>query len=251
MNKIGKYEFIAEPFHCDFSGRMFLGHLGNQMLNAADFHSTDRGFGMKYLMTIQRSWVLSRLVIEMEEMPSQYEQYSIETWVEGAMKFFTSRNFCVSDGSGHVYGYGRSIWAMIDTESRQPTDIYAIDNGAIEKWIVADKPCPIEKSSRVKMTENAGFVRSIDIHYNDIDINGHVNSVKYIEHVLDLWEVAWYREHQIKRFEIAYVAEAHQGDQLSFYREQTADNEFFVRLVKTEQGTGDKVEVCRCRLVFS
>ena len=249
MNRIGKYEFVAEPFHCDFSGRMFLGHLGNQMLNAADFHSTDRGFGMKYLMTINRSWVLSRLAIEMTEMPGQHERYTVETWVENAMKFFTSRNFCVSDSNGRVYGYGRSIWAMIDTETRQPTDILKIDNGAINNWIVADKPCPIEKGGRVKMSENADFVRTIDINYNDIDTNGHVNSIKYIEHVLDLWDIAWYREHHLKRFEIAYVAEAHQGDKLSFYREQTAENECCVRLVKAEPN-GTDAEVCRCKLLF-
>ena len=251
MDKIGKYEFMAEPFHCDFSGRMFLGHLGNQMLNAADFHSTDRGFGMKYLMSIQRSWVLSRLAIEMDEMPAQYERYSVETWVESAMKFFTSRNFKVTGSDGKVYGYGRSIWAMIDTETRQPTDIYAIDNGAIDKWIETAKNCPIEKGGRVKMTENAGFVRSMDVNYNDIDINGHVNSVKYIEHMLDLWDLAWYREHRLKRFEIAYVAEAHQGDNLGFYREQIAENEFNVRLSKTELSSQNLTEVCRCRLVFA
>ena len=250
MNKIGKYDFVAEPFHCDFSGRMFLGHLGNQMLNAADFHSTDRGFGMKYLMTIKRSWVLSRLAIEMEVMPSQHEQYTIETWVESAMKFFTSRNFCVSDGNGKVYGYGRSIWAMIDTETRQPTDIYSIDNGAINNWIVGDKPCPIEKGGRVKMSDSSTLVRSIDINYNDIDINGHVNSVKYIEHVLDLWDIDWYREHRLKRFEIAYVAEAHQGERLTFYREQTNENEFYVRLEKVEPDMGMEIEVSRCKLTF-
>ena len=245
MNKIGKYEFMAEPFHCDFSGRMFLGHLGNQMLNAADFHSTDRGFGMKYLMTIKRSWVLSRLAIEMEEMPAQYERFTIETWVESAMKFFTSRNFCVSDGQGRVYGYGRSIWAMIDTESRQPTDILAIDNGAINNWIVKDKDCPIDKGGRVKMDNMAELVHSIDTYYNDVDINGHINSVKYIEHVLDLWDIDWYREHAIKRFEIAYVAEAHQGDKLSFYKEQIAENEYCVRICKD-----DNVETCRSKVTF-
>ena len=250
MDKIGTYEFIAEPFHCDFSGRMFLGHLGNQMLNAADFHSTDRGFGMKYLMTIQRSWVLSRLAIEMTEMPGQHERYTVETWVESAMRFFTSRNFSVAGSNGHVYGYGRSIWAMIDTESRQPTDIMKIDNGAINNWIMADKPCPIEKGGRVKMSENADFVRSIDVYYHDVDINGHVNSVKYIEHVLDLWDIAWYREHPLKRFEIAYVAETHQGDQLRFYREQTAENEYCVRLTKANVSAQAEVEVCRCRVVF-
>ena len=250
MDKIGKYEFIAEPFHCDFSGRMFLGNLGNQMLNAADFHSTDRGFGMKYLMSIKRSWVLSRLAIEMDEMPSQYERYHIETWVESAMKFFTSRNFKVTGSDGKVYGYGRSIWAMIDTETRQPTDIYAIDNGAINNWIETEMSCPIEKGGRVKVTENAGFVRSMDVNYNDIDINGHVNSVKYIEHVLDLWDVDWYREYRLKRFEIAYVAEAHQGERLDFFREKVAENEFNVRLAKTELSSQNQTEVCRCRLVF-
>jgi len=250
MDKIGKYEFVAEPFHCDFSGRLFLGHLGNQMLNAADFHSTDRGFGMKYLMTINRSWVLSRLAIEMTEMPGQHERYSVETWVESAMRFFTSRNFRVTGSDGRVLGFGRSIWAMIDTETRQPTDIFSIDNGAINNWIVTDKTCPIEQSSRVKMSEKAGFVRSIDVNYNDIDINGHVNSVKYIEHTLDLWDIDWYHEHRLKRFEIAYVAETHYGDRLSFYREQTAENECCVRLVKTEKQTGKEVEVCRCKLVF-
>lgn len=250
MDKIGKYEFVAEPFHCDFSGRLFLGHLGNQMLNAADFHSTDRGFGMKYLMTINRSWVLSRLAIEMTEMPGQHERYSVETWVESAMRFFTSRNFRVTGSDGRVLGFGRSIWAMIDTETRQPTDIFSIDNGAINNWIVTDKTCPIEQSSRVKMSEKAGFVRSIDVNYNDIDINGHVNSVKYIEHTLDLWDIDWYREHRLKRFEIAYVAETHYGDRLSFYREQTTENECCVRLVKTEKQTGKEVEVCRCKLVF-
>ena len=252
LDKIGRYEFLAEPFHCDFSGRLFMGHLGNHMLNAADFHSSARGFGMKYLMSIRRSWVLSRLAIEMTEMPQQYQKFNVETWVESAMRYFTSRNFAVVGQSPiangqqpPIYGYGRSIWAMIDTESRQPTDIYAIDNGAINNWIVKDKACPIDKGGRVKMSDDAQLVRTIDTYYNDVDINGHINSVKYIEHVLDLWPLDWYRDHSIRRFEIAYVAEAHAGDQLLFYREQTAENEFCVRIVRS-----DGVDCCRSRVKF-
>ena len=276
MDKVGRYEFLAEPFHCDFSGRLFMGHLGNHMLNAADFHSTDRGFGMKRLMAQNRSWVLSRLAIEMTEMPRQYTRFKVETWVENAMRYFTSRNFAVvgeptpnpsqgegsvdtsckansnqtplpsgGGGGGFVYGYGRSIWAMIDTETRQPTDIFAIDDGAIEQWIEKDKPSPIDKGGRVRMSADAELVREIDTYYNDVDINGHINSVKYIEHVLDLWPLDWYREHAIRRFEIAYVAEAHAGDRLSFYREQTADDEYCVRICKD----GD-TEVARSKVKF-
>jgi acyl-ACP thioesterase len=245
MDKVGRYEFMAEPFHCDFSGRLFMGHLGNHMLNAADFHSTDRGFGMKRLMEINRSWVLSRLAIEMDEMPLQYTRFNVETWVESAMRYFTSRNFAVVGNDGKAYGYGRSIWAMIDTGTRQPTDIFSIDDGAIKDWIIADKPCPIDKGGRVKMSDDAELVRTIETYYNDVDINGHINSVKYIEHVLDLWSLDWYRDHQIRRFEIAYVAEAHAGDQLSFYRETVGENEFCVRIVRT-----DGTECCRSKVVF-
>lgn len=245
MDKVGHYEFLAEPFHCDFSGRLALGHMGNHMLNAADFHSTDRGFGMRRLMQMKRSWVLSRLAIEMEEMPFQYTRFYVDTWVESAMRYFTSRNFAVTGTDGRLFGYGRSIWAMIDTDSRQPTDIFSIDDGAIDKWIEKDKPCPIDKGGRVRMSDSASLVRTIDTHYSDVDINGHVNSVKYIEHVLDLWPLEWYREHQVRRFEIAYVAEAHAGDQLSFYSEQTGSGEYCVRAVRT-----DGTECCRSKVFF-
>lgn len=253
MNKVGCYEFLAEPFHCDFSGRLFMGHLGNHMLNAADFHSTDRGFGMRYLLGIKRSWVLSRLAIEMTEMPPMYTRFNVETWVEGAMRYFTQRNFAVvgqkpaaQDQEPQVYGYGRSVWAMIDTETRQPTDILAMNDGAINQWIEKEKPCPIDKGGRVKMSDDAELVHTIDTYYNDVDINGHINSVKYIEHVLDLWPMEWYKSHGIKRFEIAYVAEAHGGDRLSFYREQTGEQEYCVRIVRT-----DGTECCRAKVVFA
>ncbi len=246
MTKVGRYEFLAEPFHCDFSNRLFMGHLGNHMLNAADFHSNDRGFGMHYLNTINKTWVLSRLAIEMKEMPPMYTKFYIETWVESAMRFFTNRNFAVVGNDATVYGYGRSVWAMIDAETRQPADLFAINDGAINDYIEKEKPCPIDKGGRVKMSDNAELVHSIKTFYNDVDINGHINSIKYIEHVLDLWPIEWYREHTIKRLEIAYVAEAHGGDTLSFYREQDAEGNFLVRIVRT-----DGTECCRCKMEFN
>ncbi len=245
MDKTGRYPFMAEPFHCDFSGRLFMGHLGNHMLNAADFHSTDRGFGMHYLNSINRTWVLSRLAIEMTEMPEQYTRFFIETWVETAMRFFTLRNFRVVGQDDRVYGYGRSVWAMIDTGSRQPVDLFSINDGALRQWTDPEKPCPIDKGGRVRMTDKALPVRTIDTYYSDVDINGHINSVKYIEHVLDLWPLEWHRQHAVSRFEIAYVAEAHAGDRLTLSRETTGEDEFCIRIAKD-----DGTEVCRSKVCF-
>ena len=276
LDKVGRYEFLSEPFHCDFSSHLFMGHLGNHLLNAADFHSNDRGFGMNYLMHRHKTWVLSRLAIEMTEMPKSYDRFVVETWCESAMKYFTSRDFKIcgktaadssasssSEGSSSsevssegakVYGYGKSVWAMIDTETRQPVDIFEIHDGLIKEYIDSEKPCPIQASSRVKMGKDAKLVRTIDTYYNDVDVNGHINSVKYIEHILDLFDLDYYKTHFLQRFEVAYVAESHQGDQLHFYLEEAGEaenmQEYCIKITKTGKNDANEVEVVRSKAKF-
>lgn len=251
LSKIGRYEFVAEPFHCDFSKRLFLGHLGNHLLNAADFHSGERGFGMTYLNLQHKTWVLSRLAVEMDEMPQSYDRFYVETWVEGAMRYFTSRDFAITNADGKTYGYGRSIWALIDTDTRQPTDILSVKDGAITQYVETEKSCPMDKGSRVKMGQKAELVRTLDTYYHDVDVNGHVNSVKYIEHVLDLFPLDYYRAHKLRRFDIAYVAETYQGDQLHIYRERVGEAEDYqFRVTKTTSDSQEETEVVRCEVKF-
>ena len=269
LSKVGRYEFLAEPFHCDFSSHLFMGHLGNHLLNAADYHSNDRGYGMNYLMPRHKTWVLSRLAIEMQQMPKSYDKFFVETWVEGAMKYFTSRDFKIcgkvsgtsatssssepsSDSSSEeiVYGYGKSVWAMIDTDTRQPVDIFSINDGLIREYIEEEKPCPIAASSRVKMGKDAQLVRTIDTYYNDVDVNGHINSVEYIEHILDPFDLDFYLTHFLQRFEIAYVAESHQGDKLKFYMEQENEEEYCIKITKMCKNSAEEVEIVRSKLKF-
>ena len=78
-NKIGTYQFVAEPFHVDFNGRLTMGVLGNHLLNCAGFHASDRGFGIATLNEDNYTWVLSRLAVELDEMPYQYENVCLLT----------------------------------------------------------------------------------------------------------------------------------------------------------------------------
>lgn len=84
---------------------------------------------------------------------------------------------------------------MIDTDTRQPVDIFSINDGLIKEYIDEETLCPIDASSRVKMSKDAKLVRTINTYYNDVDVNGHINSVKYIEHILDLFDLDYYRTH--------------------------------------------------------
>lgn len=242
-NKVGTYDFIAEPFHVDFTGHLTLGVLGNHILNSAGFHATDRGFGIALLNEHHYTWVLSRLAIEMEKMPYQYEKFSVQTWVENVYRLFTDRNFSILDKEGTPIGYARSIWAMIDVETRKPADLLTLHSGGITDY-VCDKECPIEKSGRIKVNATEP-VSEYWTKYSDIDINGHVNSVKYIEHILDLFPLEMFRENRIKRFEMAYVTESYYGDLLTFYKEDVSEHEYHIEIRKN----GNEV-VCRGKLIM-
>ena len=227
-----------------------MGVLGNHLLNCAGFHATERGFGMAELNESNYTWVLSRLAIELEEMPAQYEEFSVDTWVENVYRLFTDRNFAIYGKDGRVYGYARSVWAMINMDTRKPADLLSLHGGRIVDYIETEKPCPIEKPGRIKVN-NCMPVRSVEMYYNDIDINGHVNSIKYIEHVLDLFSKDWYAAHTIRRFEMAYVAESYFGDVLSFFREENEDGTYDVEVRKNVGGENPEGEVvCRSKLKF-
>ena len=224
MDKIETYSFAVEPFHVDFTGHLFMGVLGNHLLNAAGRHSHNRGWGIDQLNEHHYTWVLSRLSIELAEMPAQYERVEVETWVESVMKLFTERNFLIRNADdGRIYGYARSIWAMIDVETRHPADLLALNDGDILRYVIDadEKPCPIAKHGRVRVTSPEP-TRTIATYYSDVDINGHINSIKYIEHILDLFPRSRFENHRIRRFEIAYKSESYLDDVLSLYHDSPA-----------------------------
>ncbi|ADV45243.1 acyl-[acyl-carrier-protein] thioesterase [Bacteroides helcogenes] len=242
-NKIGTYRFVAEPFHVDFTGRLTLGVLGNHLLNCAGFHATERGFGIATLNEDNYTWVLSRLAIELDELPYQYEDFSIQTWVENVYRLFTDRNFAILNKDGKKIGYARSVWAMINLNTRKPADLLALHGGSIVDYVCSE-PCPIEKPSRIKVAATEAE-ESLTAKYSDIDINGHVNSIRYIEHILDLFPIALYKTSRIRRFEMAYVAESYCGDKLSFYKEDAGAGVYNIEVKKN-----DAEVVCRSKVVF-
>ena len=223
-SKIGKYQFVAEPFHVDFTGRLTMGVLGNHLLNCAGFHASDRGFGIATLNEDNYTWVLSRLAIELDEMPYQYEDFTIWTWVENVYRLFTDRNFALLDKDGKKIGYARSVWAMINLNTRKPADLLALHGGSIVDY-VCDEPCPIEKPSRIKVTSTEP-VATLKAKY--------------------LFPIEMYKEKRIRRFEMAYVAESYYGDELTLYKDELGDGAFDIEVKKN----GSEV-VCRSKVIFT
>ena len=102
-------------------------------------------------------------------------------------------------------------------ETRRPT---LLDIEALGKYI-DERPCPIEKPGKIMPAENKAEGIPYSIKYSDLDINGHFNSVKYIEHLLDLFDIDQFKTREIGRLEIAYQSEGKQGMPLTLHKAES------------------------------
>ena len=222
IEKIGKYDFVTEQYLLDFRGRITIPMIGNYLMHAASNHASKRGFGFSDMTERHTAWVLSRLAIEISRYPAMSEPVTIYTWVDEVGRLFTNRCFELTDRTGATIAYARSIWAAIDLETRRPVPL---DVEALSVY-VADRPCPIEKPGKITAIETDSESVPYSVKYSDLDINGHFNSIKYMEHLIDLFELDLFREKEVKRFEISYLSEGKYGMPLLLHKKETDPDTF-------------------------
>lgn len=243
LPNVGAFRFHIESYVCDFMGRATIPVFGNFILQAATMHAHQRGFGYDQISSTNCAWVLSRLSIKIDEYPGYDQDLTVETWVEDVSRFFTQRCFSFIDREGKTIGYARSIWAAIDMETRRPIDIPAWRPDLLD-YVEQGKECLVEKMAKIPEAHGETAVMGYSIRYSDIDINKHMNSVKYIEHVLNVFDLSTFHEKRIGKFEIIYLSEGTFGDKLKLYRQDLSENE---TIVDTRKG---EVSVCRCRITW-
>ena len=240
MNLIECQTFTVQPFEVDYKGNIAFPLLVNNLLNVASHHANKRGFGVAKLNQGNRTWVLSRIAIELYAPPRIADSFQIETWIESVMRTFTFRNFAIKKLDGKPIGYARTIWAMIDQSSRRPINLTGM---GIEKFI-CNRDCPIEKISKIS-DASTSIADEFVVKYSDIDLNRHLNSAKYIEHILNSLSKKELIENDIRRMEVEYIEECVFSDRISVTKSNTDIKETTISLIKESGKT-----VCRSRLTF-
>lgn len=228
--KVGSFPFVVEPFSEDCAGFLSWRFMGNHLLRCASLHAGANGFGYEQMIRENRAWVLSRLIVDLKEMPRTGQRYFINTWVNRIYRQFTDRMFSITDDNGRVFGNAFSIWALIDINSRRPVDLETLPDGGFSSAIVEDKvEVNLHPRVRVKMTEP---VQTLTARYSDLDINGHVNSIRYIEMLLDLFDTSFIKVNPLRHIEMAYSSESYSGDNLQLYRESLDNGDYAAEIRK-------------------
>jgi len=112
------------------------------------------------------------------------------------------------------------------------------------QYVESEKQCPIEKMSKIPPVEGIESSMGYTVRYSDIDINKHLNSVKYIEHAINIFDLDVFREKIIHKFEMVFLAEGMYGNKLKLHKQNLPENEY---IIDTKNG---EESICRCRIIW-
>ena len=216
MKEFSKTFYLAAG-ECNPQGEMPLTLLMTRIIEVATLHANSWGVGYERLIRDNQAWVLSRVAIEMTEYPKVNTNYKLTTWIEDYNRHFSQRNMRLDDENGKPLGYVRTIWMVIDMNTRSSVDIeklgYIRDN-------VSDIPCPIEPMSRLHPIEQ-GHAVDYTFGYMDCDFNRHVNTVRYLSHLMNMFDMDCYDHYFIRRMEISFIKETRYGESAQFVIDDT------------------------------
>ena len=213
-----KYNYSFEIKYQEVDGRkkLRLFNLENYLLEVAGTVADDLGFGIAVLHPQGLTWILTRLSVEMYELPTHNDKVRFETWIESNVHMLSTRDFRIYKGD-QLIGICKSVWAVLDLNKREIVNCF--DNPIFEGCVdgeVLDLP-------RVRMTtipEPTGCVPH-KVVYSDIDYNGHCNSCRYLQAMTDAYLPEY--EGKTVRLDINYSKDAMLGETLQTYYLVTED----------------------------
>ena len=233
------FDFKVEPQDVDFALRARLAAMCGNILNIAGHDAHRNGFGTDAVMKQNNSWVLSRMAFEFDYLPKQYDDYRIRTWIVDSGRIISVRNFAISNAAGKLFGRVTSQWCMINLDTRRPCDLTPVIER--RRQFVFDEPAPCEAPRKLAAIEAESTVEH-RIVYSDIDFNRHVNTLRYIEMMVDTLPIELLAEPHAMRLDLHFVKESRYGQTLTIGTRHEADCWLF------EIKDNDGAVICRAAL---
>ena len=201
------YEYEIKYQEVDDRKKLRLFNLENYLLEVAGTVADDLGFGIAVLHPRGLTWILTRLSLEMYELPTCCEKVRFETWIESNAHMLSTRDFRIYSGD-KLIGQCKSVWTVLDMEKREIVNCF--DDPIFADCVDGE----VIEMTRVRMTtipEPTGMMIH-KIVYSDIDYNSHCNSCRYLQTMTDTYLPDYYGKKI--RLDINYSKEVLLGEEL-------------------------------------
>lgn len=238
MAEKSRYNYRVEPQDVDFTLRATIPSLGGSILNTAGIDAHGKGFGVDALNADNHSWVLSRMAVELDWQPTQYTDYTVATWISDYGRVLSTRNFTLTDAAGREFGRAVTQWAMIDLQSRSAIDLSWVGDAHADA--IVDVPPPAEKPRKIRsVTPSERYEHRVV--YSDIDFNRHVNTVRYLELILNHWPLEHHDRHIVRRLDLMFHHECRFGETVRLLVSTDGDTSLCELAKGSERAIGAKI----------
>jgi len=202
-----QYTIRSYEVHPDGSAR--IQSICNLLQETAGNHALELNFDISQLKDRDLTWVLYRLQVEISRFPEWRDKIIIETWPSRGDQLRAYRDFRLLDMNGDELTHALSYWMMIDMNTRRPVRMPE------EVLRMGDntKPhtMPVSRN-RLKGPKETPIEKVFSVRRSDLDVNNHVNNVKYIEWALEAVPDIIYDHYRTTGLDIQFQAEGHYGE---------------------------------------
>jgi acyl-ACP thioesterase len=221
-------QFKIASYDVDASRHATLEAIARHFLEAAWNHAEALGVGYSHLAGEHKAWVLSRFLLSVNRYPGWGETVMMSTWPRPAEALFALRDFQLADTNGETLLGGTSAWVVLDVTTRRPQRIERItrDIKTVNRRFLERDPEKLPKWSGA----TTGF--RLSVRQSDLDVNGHVNSARYVAWILDSYPLQYLREVLVERIELNYVGETLAGEEASVMSSEITANEFAHSIIR-------------------
>ncbi|CAB1056445.1 hypothetical protein D1BOALGB6SA_1181 [Olavius sp. associated proteobacterium Delta 1] len=208
---VWREDYRIRSYEVDCRNRLSILSMFSFMQEAASKHAAALGVSIHQLLAENYTWLLSRLKIKIAGHPGWNDQIQVNTWPSGTQQLFALRDFKMYDADNQIIAAAISAWLVIDLQKRRPV--------RIAPFVARLKPIEgshilKDRLDKLPALSNPVHEKCFAVRFSDLDINQHVNNVKFVEWVVEGIPAATLNASVPSELEINFLAEAFYEDQI-------------------------------------
>ncbi len=195
--------------------------------NIADMHSTSVNNNIEDFNNSNYTWVLIEWNLKVIKRPKYGDEIEINTWCKNLDDRFAYRDFEIFL-NGEKCIVASSKWLIVNFETKK---ISKITCDFINQYLPENKEAiENKKLKKLNIQETYDLSTKVSIRKSDIDINGHLHNLNYIDLIRELMDFS----EEYNEFRIVYKKEIKYGDNIIVSKRLIDDKFCFV--LKSEDG---------------
>jgi len=193
--------------------------LCNLLQLTAAAHSEIGGISFSDMQEFNQAWVLSRMRVEISELPKWKDIVTVKTWINTLENSRSVRALEMYVNGTKIIG-SETFWAVFNTEIRRPEPL-ALPHEHFELY--PENKSTAKTFSKINLNNDTEMVFEKTVALSDLDIVNHVNNVKYLEWCLDFVDEKIILNQKIKSFEMNFLKELSLKEKVIIHENLTSD----------------------------